>query len=1049
MQLFSFVTQLFKSVQFANPWFLLLLPLAFVFFGWCNRHTVTDMSPARRRGALLLRCALATLLIFTLAGLKIVKPGNALAVVFVVDSSRSIRDDQRTRMEQYIREAGRGMRTVDKIGVITFASEAHVQSMLGQPLELAHLRDPGITTATDIGRALQQAKNELDTAARDAGKRIVLLSDGNENVGRALSVVQELNADHIVLDTITLPVTLTKEALVDKMNLPNRVKIGEPFTAKVIVSSQTAQSATVSLFRDGKPTGLSKRIDLHRGKNVVAFDQIVGDKGFYRYTATLDARDDTIAENNKGEGFVWVEGKPTILYVADSPTLTGFLRKSLQSLNINVEYANPDAMPTSAAALQPYDSVFLSNVPAAALSSAQMTALQVACRDFGVGLGMVGGDTSFGAGGYRGTPLEDALPVSMDVKKQKRLPSVAVALVIENLEIPTTVNMSIEAAKATMDLLEPIDQVGVLDCNGAFGYGRGDIANMAPGGTWRIPMQHVVDRDAIKAQMQNLQNMGDPPNYDPFLMEAARVLNQTDAKIKHIIFLGDGDAVWEANQSAVVANIQRIRDMGITVSTISTGADRSGVQFMAAIAKTGDGQAYVADRPQQLPYLLLKDQQTISQPPIIEEPFHVVPTDGDEILKGMDWGGAPPLLGYDVTSLKPTALLALRNGNPNRETDPIFAGWRYGLGRSVAFMSDDRARWAAAWMGWPGYAKFWAQAVRWTLRPFAPSEYSTQVTMENNRGHVVVDAIDDKGKFVNRLSLRARIVPPGVTGIKGAMPTEETLSQTGPGHYEANFDAPQTGTYLINVLQKSSDPSKPDKSTRIGLATSYSPEYKDTQANQYLMTQLAQTGGGRVEPSAPSVFAADRPVVFSAQDMIPYLMLLTLPFLLFDIATRRLAIERSDFARAWAWITGRKAPTPKTRAATPELSRLMERKESVASGQWSVVSGQEEGVGEEKIQGTGNREQGTVNPQSPILNRQSAIGNQQSSIPTPDTRHPTPNTRQPSRTIRPEGVEPVTVAAPVEVVENAPVPEEEAGMSRLMAAKRRAQQRQEKNDDAG
>ncbi len=117
------------------PWYLLLLPLVFAFFVWCNRHTVTDMSPTRRMGALVLRCGLAILLILILAGFKIVKPGNSLAVVFVVDSSKSVRDDQRTRMEQYIQEAGRGMHTVDKIGVITFASEAHLQSPLGQPLD--------------------------------------------------------------------------------------------------------------------------------------------------------------------------------------------------------------------------------------------------------------------------------------------------------------------------------------------------------------------------------------------------------------------------------------------------------------------------------------------------------------------------------------------------------------------------------------------------------------------------------------------------------------------------------------------------------------------------------------------------------------------------------------------------------------------------------------------------------------------------------------------------------------------------------------------------
>ena len=1009
---------------------------------------------------MLLRCLLALLLVSVLAGLKIVRKGEALAVVFLVDASKSIREDQHARIEKYIKDASQGMRTVDKIGVVTFASEAHLQSALGQPLDTSHLRDPGITTATDIAHALQQAKNELKTSAPDAGKLIVLLSDGNENVslasGGALSVVRELAADHIVLDTITLPVSLQKEALIDKMVLPNRVKIGEPFTTKVVVSSLTAQTATVSLFKEGKPTGLSKSVDLHAGKNVISFDQNIAQKGFYRYSATLEAPDDTIPENNKGEGFVWVEGIPTVLYVADSPALTSFLRKSLKDLNINVEYASPEAMPTSAAALQPYDSVFLSNVPASALSNAQMMAMQVACRDFGIGLGMVGGDTSFGAGGYRGTPIEEALPVSMDVKKQKRLPSVAVALVIEDLEIQSTINMSIEAAKATMELLEPIDQVGVLDCNGPGGYGGGDIANMAPGGNWRIPMQHVTDREALKAAMQNLQNMGDPPNYDSFLMEAARVLSQTDSKIKHIIFLGDGDAIWEANQSAVTANIQKIHDMGITVSTISTGADKNGVQFMAAIAKVGNGQAYVAERAQDLPRLLLKDQETISQPPIIEEPFRAMPNAADEILKGIDWAGAPPLLGYDVTSLKPTAMLALRNANPNRQSDPIFAGWRFGLGRSVAFMSDDRAHWAAAWLGWSGYAKFWAQAVRWTLRPFAPSEYSTQVTMEGNRGHIVVDAIDQKSHYVNRLPIRALIAPPGVTGIKAPAPSEEPLRQTGPGHYEAFFDAPQIGTYLINVLQKSTQPGQPDKATSLGLSTSYSPEYKDTQSNQYLMSQLAQVGGGHTEPSPAGVFGTDRPAVFAAVDMIPALMLVCLPLLLFDIATRRLALERNDFVRAWAWVTGCQGTLPQAgRAATPALGRLMDRKDSaVASMQPGVSTDTNETTSQTTTQATG-----TAETSSNAGSRPAAEGHGYAPArPTFEGQSNAPATVNPntlsqqstSRTLRPAGLD---EAAPIPVaIEETPaepaISPEEAGLSRLMAAKRRAQQRQKEKDDA-
>lgn len=698
-------------VQFSNPRYLLLLPLVFAFLESCSRRTLTDMSAHRKRIACLLRCLLVTSLVCALAGLKTTRHEDTLAVLFLVDASKSVREDQRTRAAEYIMRAGQSMHPGDKAAVMTFAARTHLHSSFGQPPDVSSLSDPGITTSTDIGQALRQAASELEIAAPNAGKRIVLLSDGNENVfgnrsgninvvnsaneaenssvnggessgesdtGGALAVVPRLALSHILLDTVTLPVLLQKEASIDKIVLPNHVKVGEPFRVRVVARSLTAQTATISLYRDGSPSGLAQTARLHAGKNAITFEQKLARPGFTRYAATLDAPDDTLPDNNRGEGFVQAEGKPSLLYVADSPEATAFLRRALQSFDIEVTYARPETLPTNAAALQSYDSVFLSNVPASAFSGAQMTALQIACRDFGVGLCMVGGDRSFGAGGWRGTPIEAALPVSLDVRQQKRLPSTAVALVIEDLEIPVSVNMSIEASKATLDLLEPIDQIGVLDCNASGGYGGG--AGVSPAGVWRIPMQRVTERDALKAAMQKLQDMGDPPSYLPFLIEAARVLNQTDASAKHIVFLGDGDAEYE-NVPALQASLQRLRSQGITLSTIETGATRNADRkFMADMAVAGGGQAYHADRPQELPRLLLKDQQAVSQAALIEEPFHVAPAQSEAIFKGIDWPQSPPLLGYNVTSLKPTALLVLHNADPGRQSDPIFAGWRYGLG---------------------------------------------------------------------------------------------------------------------------------------------------------------------------------------------------------------------------------------------------------------------------------------------------------------------------------------------------------------------------------
>ena len=1016
-------------IQFTYPLALLLLPPLLFYCWYMHRHTVTDMSVGRKRLALTLRSILVTLLVLVLAGTKIVKKGESLAVVFVVDASKSVREDQRAAIEKYIADASKGMKTVDKVGVITFAQDPHTQSSPGQPLDPARLRDPGMTTATDIAEALRAAKNELDSAAKDSGKRIVLLSDGNENAGHALSEVPNMAAGHIVLDTITLPVTLKKETLIEKMALPSRVKIGEPFPVRVVVNSLTLQTATVALTKDGKPTGQSKRVELHPGKNVVVFDQSIDKVGFFRYNASLDAPDDTIPENNRGEGFVWVRGKPTVLYVADSPQLTDFLRSALKSQNIDVEFAPPSALPANAADLQRYDSIFLSNVLGSDLSQNQMLALQVSCRDFGIGFGMVGGPQSYGAGYYRGTPIEETLPVTMDVKKQKRIPSVAVALVIEDLEIPTTVNMSKEAAKATVDNLEPIDQVGVLDCAGYGGVGFGG-GGSSPSGTWRIQMQHVEDREAIKGAMDNLTGMGDPPSYDPYLLEAARVLNNTDAKVKHIVFLGDGDAIYEANQGAVAANMKKIRDMGITVSTIVTGADnKESIKFMATMAYVGGGQSYIADKPQDLPRLLMKDQQTISQPPIIEEPFQVTPIEGDEVFKGIDWGSAPQLLGYNISNLKPTAELSLIS----HRKDPIFAGWRYGLGRSVAFMSDDRAKWAAPWINWSGYSKFWAQAVRWTLRPFAPSDYSTQVVMDGGRGHISVDAIDPQGHYVNKLDFKANIAQPSNGSLKAPPPLEQVLHQTGPGHYEGWFDAPHIGTYLVNVTQKKTDGTQPT-STVVGLSTAYSPEYKDTQSNRYLMTQLASAGNGRTEPTPGTIFGGERPAVFSAADMIPLFLLLAMLLLPFDVAVRRLALDISDLHRAMDWLRKRTAKAVPQRAATPELGRLLDRK-------GAVVAEREEELA------TASASIYAAPPLSTIPTAQMPERTPTATVPRPNA---TPTPSPSSRTLRPEGLEP---PAPMPGAETAPAPPprvsepapEEAGMSRLMAAKLRAKQQQDKD----
>jgi len=84
-------------------------------------------------------------------------------------------------------------------------------------------------------------------------------------------------------------------------------------------------------------------------------------------------------------------------------------------------------------------------------------------KELGHGLVTIGGPTSYGPGGWQGTPLEDALPVRMDLPNRKDKPKVAVVLVMETMEDPRADQVVLGAAEAVIDKLSPDDQVGVTD----------------------------------------------------------------------------------------------------------------------------------------------------------------------------------------------------------------------------------------------------------------------------------------------------------------------------------------------------------------------------------------------------------------------------------------------------------------------------------------------------------------------------------------------------------------------------------------------------------
>ncbi len=157
-----------------------------------------------------------------------------------------------------------------------------------------------------------------------------------------------------------------------------------------------------------------------------------------------------------------------MLLVESDPDQAKHLTWALEEQNMQVDVRPPRGAPDNLAELQNYDLLVLSNVPATALSLRQMEVARTYVQDLGGGLIMLGGDQSFGLGGYYKTTLEEILPVRSDFEKEKEKPSLAMMLVIDKSGSMggEKIEMAKEAARAAVELLGPSDKVGVLAFEG-------------------------------------------------------------------------------------------------------------------------------------------------------------------------------------------------------------------------------------------------------------------------------------------------------------------------------------------------------------------------------------------------------------------------------------------------------------------------------------------------------------------------------------------------------------------------------------------------------
>jgi Ca-activated chloride channel family protein len=895
--------------QFTQPIYLLLLIPALGWVFWLAMKSDVQISAWRRWLAVIIRTLVVVALVFALAGLQWLLPVEGMNVFYLLDRSDSIPAPQQETVKNYVNKSAAFKRNADKAGVIVFGSEASIESMPNSAVDLQKVQAVVGTERTDLAAAIR-----LGTAAfpEHGQKRLVLMSDGNENIGDAMSAVMAGKELGLSVDVLEMGVSRANDVSVEKVQMPAKVKKGQAFEVKIFIQADQAQRATVRLYRKNQFLGEQKGVQLSAGKNLFTFPQTLTEPDFYNYDVQVDAPGDPLPQNNRATGFTTVRGEPRILIVSADPEQDKQLAAALQSSRHDLKLVGVNAFPSTLAEMQSYDAIFISNVAAGDLGTDRQKLLESAVRDFGVGLVCVGGDQAYAAGGYRGTPLESTLPVSMELDSKKVLPSGAVVLVMHGMEFGNGDQVARDCAQGVLAALGPGDEMGVTLWDG--------------NEHWLFELQKVGNKKALMQKIAGM-NQGDLGSFQNILQMSHDALLNSHANLKHIIVFSDGDPGAPSQ-----ALMQQIVSDRITVSTVLISG-HSPPDTMMFMATEGKGRFYNVTSPNELPQIFLKETAVILKSAIYEDPFKPQVRSQTELIRGIAASDYPTLLGNVATSEKPRAETPLLTD----KGDPLLAHWNYGLGHAVAFTSDAKAKWGKMWLNWDKYRQFWSQIGQWSLRGIENADFTTDVNVDKGQGVINVEALDSQGNYKNFLDLQTVVVSP-----KGEHQTVR-LEQTGPGHYEARFPTKDVGAYMLNLMQMKGTNVQAYQS--VGASVNYSPEFTASEPNHSLLRRIVESTGGKIlDVDDPSInpFEHDRRKTFQPRDLWETLLKLAIIMFVADVGVRRIQLEREEMSKAWRSIR-RKVffwnPPPRPAEAEESLTALLARREQVRSQQ-PVSAGQ-------------------------------------------------------------------------------------------------------------
>jgi uncharacterized membrane protein len=293
------------------------------------------------------------------------------------------------------------------------------------------------------GRTSDLAGALEETIKRTSGmplSAIVLATDGASNVPSDIATtLRELRARDIPVFTIGVGDTARPlDAELTRINMPRRVLVGSRVNIESFVglSGYGNTKVLLGVREDGRAIK-TEQFDL-RGNDTEAINLEITPTtpGVHRYTVEVTPLDGEITvENNKQDALVEViQGPLRLLHVEGEPRWElGKIRESLALNEKNVVLVSlqrtgenkfyrqgvgtqgelATGFPTTEEELFAYDGLVIGSVEAGFFTADQLRSIEAFVARRGGGLLALGGRLAFDGGKYKGTTIDDLLPVTL------------------------------------------------------------------------------------------------------------------------------------------------------------------------------------------------------------------------------------------------------------------------------------------------------------------------------------------------------------------------------------------------------------------------------------------------------------------------------------------------------------------------------------------------------------------------------------------------------------------------------------------------------------